>query len=114
MLQGAYFRDVLAVHGETTTDERDYRRRARISEPLAAEAKPLREKHNAVLLENAGLQQRLQEVGQEAEALRTENATLQASILVSLYSFMFPFCVPTFLVSEGLSCGCPSCLSRPH
>ena len=90
VLQGAYFRDVLAVHGETTTDERDYRRRARISEPLAAEAEPLREKHNAVLLENAGLQQRLQEVEQEAEALRTENATLKASILVRPPSLPHP------------------------
>eukprot|EP01043_Picozoa_sp_COSAG02_P013839 COSAG02_NODE_560_length_20328_cov_15.507343_4_plen_132_part_00 len=73
-LQDGYFREVLSVHGQTASDERQYRK-------VAQEAPPS-EVHAAVLLENVDLQRRVQEAEQQVEALSAENESLKAQILV--------------------------------
>lgn len=85
-VEGQLFREVLSVHARTATDERQYRKRAHSAEPAAAEAAPLREKHNAVLLENADLQRRLQQAEQSAQTLTAENALLREKIRESTTS----------------------------
>lgn len=73
-LQDAFFRDVLTVHGQTASDERQFRR--------VAQTAPPSEVHHAVLVENADLQRRLQEVEQRAETLLAENERLKSKLMV--------------------------------
>jgi hypothetical protein len=70
VLQDRFFREVLSVHGQTASDERQFRSRV----PS--------EVHHAVLLENADLQRRVQEAEQRANALSAENESLKAKVLV--------------------------------
>ena len=64
VLQCAFFSDVLSIHEQTASEERQYRSRV----PS--------EVHHAVLLENADLQRRLQEAEQQIEVLSAENKSL--------------------------------------
>jgi hypothetical protein len=71
------------VHGQTSSDERQYRR--------VAQTAPPSEVHSAVLLENADLQRRLQQAEQQVEALSAENASLKEKILVRAFCMrLFP------------------------
>ena len=94
-LQDGYFREVLSVHGQTASDERQYRRVAREAPPS--------EVHAAVLLENADLQRRVQEAEQQAEALLAENESLKAQLLVRARLYRTVLRTGTYL-SFALGC----------